>query len=503
MSVKEHPDYKEEVERLEYTKEYIEKVIKATDKYRDTYKKNIKQAMIELDPLDSSQSYINIILNTKFMEIADRNYDNLTRVRKKPYFARVDFRRKGEDKVEKVYIGKTSLMRAEDDIPLIVDWRSPIANIYYEGRLGEVMYRTEEGIEEGNILLKRQFTIEDDELANILDIDITTNDAFLQESLDVNVDNKLKDIASTIQAEQNRVIRADIGKPLIVQGVAGSGKTTIALHRIAYFIYRYEKTFDPENFMIIAPNKLFINYISEVLPELGVENVKQTTFIDFMKELVEIDFEFINKNEILKRIIKDNKDRELDLMKWLVSFKGSLDFKEIIDNYIKDIEDDFLPKEDFKLDDYTIVTYDEIKTMFTKNLKYLPLYKRIDKIKNSLSNRLKHNKNNILKKIQEEYDEKIEDILYTMEASEERKQKISTLADERDTKLKDIKKKSRSLVRKFVSEFPKKKLLDYYIDLITDKGKIKKYSNKEISKEKVNYFATVSDRLYKDKKIQL
>lgn len=502
MSVKKHPDYKEEVKRLEYTKDYVNKVLDATEKYRETYKQNIKDAMVELDYLDSSQSYISIILNTKFMEIADRNYDNLYKVKDKPYFARVDFKKKGSDKVEKLYIGKTSLMRVEDEIPLIIDWRSPIANIYYEGRLGEVSYKSETGVEEGEVLLKRQFTIEDGKLENILDIDITTNDSFLQASLSANVDNRLKDIASTIQAEQNKVIRADIGKPLIVQGVAGSGKTTIALHRIAYFIYTYEKTFDSENFMIIAPNKMFINYISEVLPELGVENVKQTTYIDFMIELLGNKYKLNNKNEILVQLIKNNNE-EVELLKWMISFKGSLDYKEIMDNYIKSIEDNFIPNIDFKLGDYVLVSYNKIRDMFLKDFNYLPFYKRIKEIEVSLKNQLKYQKDEILREIEHYYNTKIDDLRDTMEESEERRQLIVSLIDERDNKLNEIKKSSRSLVKKYLSNFVKKDLFQYYKDLVGSEKILCKYSNGKLSIEQLKFFVENCTKLLNKKKLQL
>jgi DNA helicase-2/ATP-dependent DNA helicase PcrA len=178
------------------------------------------------------------------------------------------------------------LTRDEDQKLIIVDWRAPIANMYYESRLGDASYQCPDGKISGTLSLKRQFSIEKGRLEEIFDIDITTNDQFLQSYLGASADNRLKDIVSTIQAEQNRVIRANMERPLIVQGVAGSGKTTIALHRIAYLIYNYGKSFVPENFMIIAPNRLFLNYISEVLPELGVERVKQTTFEDFAREVI-------------------------------------------------------------------------------------------------------------------------------------------------------------------------------------------------------------------------
>jgi len=503
MSVKKHPDYKAEVERLEYTKEYIKNTLDATEEYRRKYKENIKDAMIELDHLDSSQSYISIILNTKFMEMAERNYGSLMKVRNKPYFARIDFKRKDKENIENLYIGKTSLMRAEDEIPLIIDWRSPVANIYYDGRLGEVSYKTETGIENGEVLLKRQFAIEGGKLENILDIDITTNDTFLQAALEANVDNRLKDIASTIQSEQNRVIRADMGNPLIVQGVAGSGKTTIALHRISYFIYTYEKIFDPENFMIIAPNKLFINYISEVLPELGVENVKQTTFIDFMVELIGNKYKLTNPNELLLKLISETKKKDIESMKWMSSFKGSLEFKEIIDNYLRDIEENFVPAIDIKLEGQIIESYKEIKNMFIKELKYLPFYSRIKKIKSNISNILKPVKKEILERTEINYNNEIDRIRDIMEDSEEKRQIIIALIKERDDKLEFIKKESKGLIKDYLSKFEKRDLFDYYGSLVTNREGLLKYSNGKLTEEQAEYLSKTYTKLLSNKKIEL
>ncbi|MBS4538996.1 AAA family ATPase [Clostridium sp. D2Q-11] len=501
MSVKKHPDYIEEKERLEYTKEYIEEVLTATTDYRDKYKSNIKEAMKELDYLDSSQSYINIILNSKFMETAEKNFEALYKVKDKPYFARVDFQREENNKKEKLYIGKTSLYRAEDDIPLIVDWRSPVANIYYEGRLGPITYETTDGTQKGDILLKRQFTIEQGELKGILDVDVTTNDSFLQSSLDANVDNRLKDIASTIQREQNKVIRAPINKPLIVQGVAGSGKTTIALHRIAYFIYTYEKTFSPENFMIIAPNNLFLNYISDVLPELGVEDVVQTTFVDFMRDLVGKKYKLVNKNKYIIDSVEDNVENSL--YRWLILFKGTLDFRNIIDNYIKEFETNFIPNEDILLGDITLLTYSEINDMFLVDLSYLPFFKRLSKIKTRISRKLKEVKKDILESTMNYYDSNIEDIRYLEEDTEERRLKIVSLINERDDKIKSIKKQSSTLVKDYMNNFDKKKIIEYYNHIVCNKDNLREYSKDILTEEQIDFMYNHSKNILYDNKLEL
>ncbi|ABR47221.1 superfamily I DNA helicase [Alkaliphilus metalliredigens QYMF] len=506
MPVKNHRDYNKEVERLAYTKEYIKETLNATAEYRDLYKDNIKDAMVNLDYLDSSQSYISVLINTKFIEMADRNFDNLKRIKDKPYFARIDFKPNERVEVDKVYIGKTSLMRAEDEVPLIVDWRSPIANIYYEGRIGETSYVAEGGIQEGELLLKRQFTIEDGELKNIMDIDIMTTDTFLQASLEANAEERLKDIASTIQAEQNRVIRADMSLPLIVQGVAGSGKTTIALHRIAYFIYTYEKTFDPENFMIIAPNKLFLNYISEVLPELGVGNVKQTTFIDFMEALVGKKYKMLDANEKLMALIHGEKASEgnkLEWLKWAAAFKGSMEFKELLDHYIRDVEKEYMPKEDFALHGHVIIPKEAIYHMLLQEFNYLPIYKRTDELKKTLRTQLKDFKEKILKETEEDYDNEIENIRCRMEPSEERRQKVLPLIEKRDAELQAIKKDVKTLVNNYIKGFPKKDLFEHYERLMTDVTLIEKYGQTMLPAGGAQYLCQQSKALLDKNKIEL
>jgi DNA helicase II / ATP-dependent DNA helicase PcrA len=501
MSSKKHPEFDVEKDRLDYTVNYIEKTLEATDAYKTLYKGNIKQAMTELDHLDSSLSYINVLINTKFMEVAEKNYDSYKKAKGKPYFARIDFKRKGEEKINKLYIGKTSLIRAEDNEMLIVDWRAPIATIYYEGRLGETSYAAEGGLEEGELLLKRQFTVDKGKLHNIIDIDITTTDTFLQASLEANAESKLKDIASTIQGEQNRVIRAPMNKPLIVQGAAGSGKTTIALHRIAYFIYTYEETFDPESFLIIAPNNLFINYISEVLPELGVEKVKQSTFIDFMEALIGKGYRLTNSDEKLMYIIHHSKE-ESNLLTWASAFKGSMDFKNIIDEYVKEIEQEFAPALDFILQGKVLLPKEEIRRMFLEDLKYHPLHKRADEIKKSLNNKLKSVKKDMLKDIQTFYDKAIDAVREECDDAEERRDKVTALADERDEKLKNATNEMKAIVKKYLDAFPKKNLYEYYEELLTAEN-IMKFSRKSLNEEKVNYLCDTSKSLLHNKHIEL
>ena len=508
MSLKEHPDYKEEAKHLEITKKQVKDVISALENNKDTYKENIKDAFINLDYLDSSQSYISILTNVKFLELDGSHVEMLEKVRNKPYFCRIDFSAENSNKTEKLYIGKVSLLDEESKKPLVVDWRSPIANLYYEGRLGDVVYDTPKGTVSGKLYLKRLYTINDGELENINDIDITTTDTFLQASVGAHVDDRLKDIASTIQAEQNRIIRADMNKPLIVQGVAGSGKTTIALHRIAYLIYTYgEENFIPENFMIMAPNNLFLDYISDVLPELGVERVKQTTFVDFLFEVLDIKYTLVNPNDKIMTFINGTKNHaskeNRSLSKCSAAFKGSMLFKEIIDKYIADIEQGFVPEDDFAIDEYVVVSNEDIKILFIKEYYYLPIYERIAQIKKRLSYKLKSAMQEIIKENEDAYNRQVERLRAETPDVEERRTKVIDLMLARDKKTESIKKISRTLVAQYIKKFPKHDLLYYYKEIVTRPEVISKFFKEKLDFRAVQFLCDSSAKLLMKKQIEI
>ncbi len=174
------------------------------------------------------------------LQIQVKRLLDIKKITQIPYFARMDFKENNKE-LEQFYIGKISVLDSKTMEPIIVDWRAPISNLYYEGKIGKAEYECLGEKIQGEIFLKRQYMIQKQELKKYIDINVTGNDELLQNALEEKADDRLKNIVATIQDEQNKIIRANINCPLIVQGVAGSGKTTIALHRIAYLIYNYEK----------------------------------------------------------------------------------------------------------------------------------------------------------------------------------------------------------------------------------------------------------------------
>ena len=183
---------------------------------------------------------------------------------------------------KKVYIGITYVEDEENDEYLVNDWRAPISSLFYDYEVGKAEYKAPEGIIKGEIKNKRQFNIKDGKLVRVFDNNINIDDELLQEVLAQESNEKMKNIVNTIQAEQNQIIRNVEDKNLIVQGIAGSGKTSVALHRIAFLLYKIENL-SSNNILIFSPNKVFTEYISNVLPELGENNTLQTTFSEFLQ----------------------------------------------------------------------------------------------------------------------------------------------------------------------------------------------------------------------------
>jgi DNA helicase-2/ATP-dependent DNA helicase PcrA len=474
MQAKKHPDYIAEQDRLVFTKSYIQILLEMARNNKKEYQEHIRQAIMNLNSSDSSLGYISLLTNAKFLEMTEREHHHLERVQHRPYFARIDFQNTAQSSPETLYIGKISLFDRESQEDIIVDWRSPIANVYYDGRLGDVSYEVEDEMIEGHLSLKRQYIIEDGELQEIRDIDITTKDELLQQSLSGNAENRLTEIVSTIQEEQNRIIRADLYHPLIVQGVAGSGKTTIALHRIAYYIYKHAQFFSPEAIMILAPSKLFLTYISEVLPELGVDRVQQTTFLDFVKECVDQKIVFSPMDEALIFFLQERDGQKRKENEQLLTFKGSLQFAKMIHQYMKDIEKKLLPQEDFCIGTLTVYKYERLKRLFLYEYKYLPVYKRIDKLKRVLQSHVKMKKINMEKKIIEHYDGKIERALYIRDAGK-RKETVTRLMEKKEELLKQFQQDCRTAVSKYIKKFVKKDVFAYYDELLGNKELIEKY----------------------------
>lgn len=506
MPAEKHPAYKEEFERLDYTLGYVNKSLNNILFEKEKLDEEVSKNFRHFDS-SSSDSYIGLMIGTMFQGSMELRLRKLKDAVSKPYFARIDFREENKQTNEKIYIGKLSLMREEDQELIIVDWRAPVANLYYEERLGECSYICPDGRIGGDLSLKRQFSINEGRLKDIFDIDITTNDEFLQSYLGASADNRLKDIVTTIQAEQNRIIRADMWTPLIVQGAAGSGKTTIALHRIAYLIYTYERTFKPENFMIIAPSKFFLNYISDVLPELGVEKVKQTTFEEFAMELIGRKFKFRDEYEKLTMFvnhrISPEESSKNELLRGTSELKASMMFKKAIDRYIETIEKDFIPKEDFKVGPIVLFKYSEINDLFTREYRNLPMTRRVDEIKKHLVNRLKARKGSIIEKLQYNCDRRVVILKDSMEDNEERRSLIIEAIDNKDDTIRSIEAQSKVAVKEYIKRISKLDPYQYYVDFITKEENFDVIMDGMADREQIEFTRKYSKEILKSGFIEI
>ena len=452
---------------------------------------------------DNTEQFIELTLNLSRQDWLDSRVKMSARSLQKPYFTRVDFTADDVGKNETLYIGKMSLLREEDNAILIADWRAPVSNLYYEGRLGRAGYESPDGEITGEITLKRQYIIEKGEMQDFFDIDVTASDEFLQAALGGSKDKRLKDIVSTIQAEQNRVIRADMVRPLVVQGAAGGGKTTIALHRIAYLLYNFEKRLAPRNIMILAPNRYFISYISEVLPDLGVENVFQTTFADFGLAFIDEEQTLTVRPAYEKLEYMLQNPAHAQAVARAATVKSSLTYKRVIDAYIEDLLEHMLPGEDFALDEYVLMPRTEVRRLLCEEYSFLPVQKRIGEIKKYLRSALQKQKPEILKQIHFTYDFYVDMIKDEMpEDCEPRRARIIALLDERDAKTSRLEKLAKDVIRRYLKKTALHAAFRYYKELLSDEDTFLRHSNGILAEADARAVHKLSAPLLKRKSVE-
>ena len=278
---------------------------------------------------------------------------------KSPYFARIDFKFDDDEEFEKIYIGRSSLRKNSYQGMYVYDWRSPIASIFYRFMKGQAFYDAPCGRITGELNLKRQYEIKNGTLEYFFDTDVQIVDEFLRQLLSQNTTAKMKAIVETIQQEQDVVIRDMENDLLMVQGVAGSGKTSIALHRAAYLMYQGLQTkLSANNIMIISPNSIFEQYISNVLPELGEDNVVTIVFEDILNRILN-DKKIQSKNEFLEKIITHSQYKEL--YKNSIEFKTSKLFLEALDKFLYDIPERWIDFDDVYYEGRCVVSKQTLK----------------------------------------------------------------------------------------------------------------------------------------------
>lgn len=261
----------------------------------------------------------------------------LKRLRQSPYFGRIDFVEEGEREAERIYLGTSSLLDRDGLQFLVYDWRAPISSLYYDYGPGPAQYDTPGGTLRGTMELKRQFVIRDGQIRSMFDTGVTIGDELLQEVLGKQSDAQMKSIVATIQREQNRIIRNEKARLVVVRGAAGSGKTSAALQRVAYLLYRFRETLSAEQIVLFSPNPMFNSYVSTVLPELGEENMQQTTFQEYLEHRLGATFRVEDPFGQMEYVLTAMEEPEYEARMEAIRFKASADFLELVDRYASEL----------------------------------------------------------------------------------------------------------------------------------------------------------------------
>lgn len=291
-----------------------------------------------------------------------------------PYFGRIDFRKKKDgNQAIPIYIGIHTFYDFNEKKNLIYDWRAPISSMFYDHELGEASYLSPTGEIKGDISLKRQYRVRKGKMEYMIESSVTVHDDILQKELSSNADDKMKNIVTTIQREQNRIIRNEDAPVLIIQGVAGSGKTSIALHRIAYLLYAQKGQISSKDILIISPNKVFADYISNVLPELGEETVPETSMEQILSGILDNKYKYQNFFEQVTELLEKPTQEFIER----IQYKAPFDFISRLDKFILYIENNYFKAVDVKLTKYITIPAGYIEEQFRRFNRY-PMRQRFE-----------------------------------------------------------------------------------------------------------------------------
>ena len=380
VSLPDHPASEEEYLHLLETCDAIDREIAEVEALTGAKAGECMDVRMEEDPDEQVQVTMN-----RLRYQLDR-LRQLSMASGQAYFARLDFTPSGQ-KPETWYLGRWGVLDPVTLNPVVVDWRSPAANLYYSGQIGRMDYEAPDGRVEGELTLKRMLTVKQRELISLFDSGIVSQEAYLQGVLGSVSTDRLREIVTTIQAEQNIVIRHPLAEHLLVQGAAGSGKTTIALHRIAYLLYTFRNSLKPENMMILAPNPLFLSYISQVLPDLGVERVVQTTFEGWCREGMGRRMpKILRESRLEKNLSLTGAEREKTGR--ILRMKGSLATMKKLEAWLEHLQETVLPPNGMKMAGVVLLDRPEMERIFLKDLRYFPLEQRISELRKIVRKRV-------------------------------------------------------------------------------------------------------------------
>lgn len=382
---------KQEKEYLKQIISFLKKVIGNTDAsvkdHVDTlaeYKDYIWSNK-DIDPHEIRSMRESILNHFALGESVINKRKRLTKILAIPYFGRIDFLEKKENsKVMPTYIGIHTFYDPESRATLIHDWRAPVSSMFYDHELGEAGYRSPSGEIKGVISLKRQYRIRGGKMEFMIESALTVHDDILQKELSSNADDKMKNIVATIQREQNRIIRNEDIRTLIIQGVAGSGKTSIALHRIAYLLYTFRDSISSKDILIISPNKVFSDYISNVLPELGEETVPETSMEQILSGVLEHKYKYQTYFGLVNELLEKPSSSLINR----IAYKASFGFISELDKFILHIENTYFKAADVKLTKYITIPAPFIEEQYLRFNRY-PIRRRFDAMADYMLDMLK------------------------------------------------------------------------------------------------------------------
>lgn len=394
-------EFLQEEQNLEYTLNllsqeilnYIQKRKDVSDYILEYRKKFIEEYRDDEDKVMEYFDHERYVKEEMYRTI-DKKLAEFTKLKESPYFGKVNFEDNGY--AEQIYVGRYGLTPEGNFDAAIVDWRAPVASLFYKGTLGETSYKSPDGEVLVDILARRQIMIKKGKLEGFFDSDIDVKDDILQMILSSNAGEKLKDIVMTIQKEQDEIIREERMKVVVVNGVAGSGKTTIALHRVAYLLYNFREQLG-DKVLILGPNDIFIDYIGEVLPTLGESNVNQQTFAHFVINEIGLNEPVIDFTAYLEEVLKVNEEVINE-----IKYKAGEGFISVLDKKCEDLENSYFNVQAAKFFDEEVVSIEEINNLFENYYKYMPLFRRSKKIKRIITEKLKDKRDELVRNLNAE-----------------------------------------------------------------------------------------------------
>lgn len=322
------------------------------------------------DAVEAAETFTSLKQQVELLAERERSHRHgneqlktLKRLQSSPYFGRIDFIENGEEE-ERIYLGVGSFYDEETEQFLVYDWRAPISSLYYDYGIGPAQYEAPGGTITGEMKRKRQFVIRSSHIESMFDTGITIGDEMLREVLGKQANTQMKSIVATIQKEQNRIIRNDTSRLLVVQGAAGSGKTSAALQRVAYLLYRYRGGLNADQIVLFSPNSMFNSYVATVLPELGEENMQQATFQEYLERQLGRHFDLEDPFTQMEYALSSKTEPDYPVRMASIRYKATMHFMRLIERYVETLHEGGLIFRDIMFREEVLISAAQIHERF-------------------------------------------------------------------------------------------------------------------------------------------